>query len=250
MYVQPVRMVYGGGGRDGRITAEEVAEAYPWPDSGPWVRAMMVTTLDGAAAGPDGLSGSVTSPADQLVFDAVRRYADVVLVGSGTLRSEEYSPMRAKAADGPRRAEHGQLPAPVVAVVSGSLNLPWHLPIWAESTHRPLVITSVGANNDRLKVARTHAEVIVVEEIAPRTVVDALVGCGLRRIVCEGGPRLLRDFVAADLVDEADITLVPLFAGTGASPSTAVLPAVVRYRLMHVLQDDGALMMRYLVEGG
>ncbi|MEZ5161579.1 MAG: hypothetical protein R2709_13060 [Marmoricola sp.] len=25
---------------------------FRWPDSGPWVRAMMVTALDGAAAGP------------------------------------------------------------------------------------------------------------------------------------------------------------------------------------------------------
>ncbi|MEZ5114394.1 MAG: dihydrofolate reductase family protein [Nocardioidaceae bacterium] len=78
------------------LSRDDVAAAYPWPDSGPWVRAMMVTTLDGAAAGPDGLSGSISSAADQMVFNAVRRFADCVLVGSGTLRAEEYTPMRPK----------------------------------------------------------------------------------------------------------------------------------------------------------
>ena len=55
---------------------------------------MMVTTLDGAAAGPDGLSGSISGEADKLVFDAVRREADAVLIGAGTMRAERYGPFR------------------------------------------------------------------------------------------------------------------------------------------------------------
>ncbi len=46
------------------------------------VRAMMLTTLDGAVAGPDGVSRSVTSPSDGRVFAATRRYADAVLIGA------------------------------------------------------------------------------------------------------------------------------------------------------------------------
>lgn len=231
------------------LSEEALLRAYPWPGSTRWVRAMMVTTLDGAATGPDRLSGSVSSPADQLVFNTVRRDADAVLIGAGTLRAEHYTPMRAKPADAARREAAGQAPAPVIAVVSGSLDLPWDLPVWRESACRPMVLTSRGADPDRLAAAREHADLIVLERTTPEAIVDALVERGLPRIVCEGGPRLLRDLVAADLVDEADITLSPVFAGNETSPSTPSLPHVTAFRLAHVLHGEDTLMMRYLAEG-
>ncbi|RNI17949.1 dihydrofolate reductase family protein [Flexivirga caeni] len=234
---------------DGSALSEDgLAAAYPWPDRNVWVRAMMVTTLDGAAAGYDGLSGSVSSDADQLVFNAVRRHADAVLIGAGTLRAEQYTPMRAKPEDQQQRSADGQRPAPVLAVVSGSLNLPWDLPVWRESTHRPLVLTSAHADPGQLAIAGKHATVVTLQDITPTTIVTALTERGLTRIVCEGGPRLLRDLVAATLVDEADITLSPVFAGTAHSPTTAALAQVSTFRLGHVLQGDGALMMRYLAD--
>lgn len=228
------------------LTSDDLVAAYSWPASGTWVRAMMVTTLDGAAAGHDGLSGSVSSPADQLVFNAVRRHADAVLIGAGTLRAEQYSPMRAKPADAAQRAANGQHPAPQLAVVSASLNLPWDLPVWRESTLSPMVLTSEEVDASRLKVAREHATVLPLDAITPAAIVAALTEQGLPRIVCEGGPRLLRDLVAAELVDEADITLSPVFAGTDASPTTASLAAIAKFSLAQAFQGDGALMMRYL----
>lgn len=232
------------------LTEEDLLRSYPWPGSTRWVRAMMVTTLDGAAVGPDGLSGSVSSPADQLIFNAVRRDADAVLIGAGTLRAEEYTPMRAKPADSERREAAGQLPAPVVAVVSGSLELPWELPIWHESACRPIVLTEVGAADaGRLATAREHADVIELEQTSPQAIVDALLERKLTRIVCEGGPHLLRDLVAADLVDEADITVSPVFAGTEKSPSTSSLPKVTEFRLAHALYGDDTMMLRYLAQG-
>ena len=81
--------------------------AYPWPEGRRWVRAMMVTTLDGAAAGPDGLSGSISGEADKVVFDAVRAHADAVLIGAGTMRAERYGPMRAKEEDAEARRSLG-----------------------------------------------------------------------------------------------------------------------------------------------
>lgn len=209
----------------------------------------MVTTLDGAAAGHDGVSGTVSSSADQVVFSATRRYADAVLIGSGTLRAEQYTPMRARSQDAQRRSGQGQRPAPVVVVVSGSLRLPWELPIWSESTERPMVIAPADADPERLATAREHADVVTLPHVTPKTLIEALLDRGLRRILCEGGPHLLHDLVAAGVVDEADITLTPLFAGTSASPTTPVLPGVAAYRLAHVLQGHGTLMMRYLAPG-
>ncbi|MCO7220858.1 dihydrofolate reductase family protein [Klenkia sp. PcliD-1-E] len=231
------------------VAGDDLLDLYPWPDQGRWVRAMMVTALDGAAAGRDGLSGSISSSADREVFDAVRRLADAVLVGAGTLRAEEYGPMRASDEHTERRTAAGQAPAPRLAVVSGSLDLPWELPVWADSTLTPLVLTGPEAADDALATAREHAEVVALPDLEPATLLSALTDRGLRRIVCEGGPSLLEKVVAADLLDEADITLSPVFAGTATTPRTDGPDEVARLDLVHLLTAEGFVMARYTRPG-
>lgn len=154
--------------------------------------------------------------------------------------------MRPTPDEATRRTEAGLSPASVLAVASASLDLPWHLPLWSKSTNRPIVLTREGADPDRLATAGEHADVITLVSLTPEYIRDALVERGLRRIVCEGGPTLLRDFMAADLVDEADITIAGLFSGTENSPVTEVLPTVRSFELAQVLEEDGFLMARYL----
>ena len=144
----------------GPLDADDVVAAYPWPDGRRWVRAMMVTTLDGAAAGPDGLSGSISGEADKLVFDAVRRHADAVLIGAETLRAERYGPMRAKEEDAEARRAKGLAPAPQLVVVSRSLELPWDEPVFAESALPVLVLTDAAADPDRVARASAWSEVV------------------------------------------------------------------------------------------
>ncbi len=62
---------------------------YEWP-AGPWLRANMVSSVDGAAQGGDGKSGSVNNSVDRDVFGQLRQGADAILVGAGTARIEGY----------------------------------------------------------------------------------------------------------------------------------------------------------------
>ena len=217
----------------GPLTSDQVVTAYPWPDGRRWVRAMMVTTLDGAATGPDGLSGSISGDADKAVFDAVRREADVVLIGAGTMRSERYGPFRGR---------------PRLAIVSGSLDLPWDAPVFSESRERPLVLTGPGADPAAVAVAAETCEVVTVDG-GPGGFLDALEQRGLARIVCEGGPTLLGELVAHGLVDEADITVSPTMTGTAHSPEVPTLDAVAGFELVQLLTADGFLMGRYVRPG-
>jgi 5-amino-6-(5-phosphoribosylamino)uracil reductase len=70
---------------------------------------------------------------------------------------------------------------------------------------------------------------------------------GLRRVLCEGGPRLFASLLGAGLVDELCLTLAPvLTAGDGPritlGPS---LPAPQPATLVSALEAESALLLRY-----
>ena len=77
-----------------------------------------------------------------------------------------------------------------------------------------------------------------------------LAGRGLRRMLCEGGPTLLGDVVAAGALDELCLTVSPLLVGGGerrvVHDGAAATPSALR--LVGVLEQDGILLNRYLVE--
>ncbi len=50
----------------------------------------------------------------------------------------------------------------------------------------------------------------------------ALAGRGLTRVLAEGGPSLLADLLAADLVDELCVTTTPTLVGPGPTGSSPV----------------------------
>jgi riboflavin biosynthesis pyrimidine reductase len=227
-------------------TPVDVAEAYAWP-AGAWTRAMMLTTLNGAIAGPDGVSGSISSVTDRLIFSEVRRLADAVLVGAGTIRAERYKPMRARPEHQDARAAAGLRPAPVVVIVSGSLDLPWEEPLFAESAQQPIVLTDVhDPSSDALETAQAHADVQQVEGLEASGIIGALHSRGLSRIVCEGGAQLLTHLVADDLIDEYDITVAPLLTGAGHGIVDGPLGGIKRLRLAHAITDEGFVFTKYL----
>lgn len=208
---------------------------------------MMLTTLDGAIAGADGLSGSISSATDRLIFSEVRRLADAVLVGAGTIRAERYNPMKARPEYQEARAAAGLQPAPVVVIVSRTLDLPWQDPLFHESAQQPIVLTHVhDSASMKIKRAHAHADVQQIPDLDARTIIGAMHARGLSRIVCEGGPILLTQLAAANLIDEYDITLAPILAGNGHGIVDGPLGEIRRLRLAHAFADEGFVFTSYV----
>ena len=230
---------------------EDLEDWYAWPDGRAWLRCMMLTTPDGAARGHDGVSGSLSGKADEQVFAEVRRFAHAILIGAGTLRAERYQPVRARPEDVDRRMHQGLGPAPVLVVVSASLDLPWDSPVFSESTHKPLVVTSVEAAPERLVLAHEWCDVVRLEGAAlnPLQIIAAIAYRGLRRIVCEGGPHLLSQLSEARLIDEADITVAPTLASGGQIPTGRAAPDPPRMQLASIIEQDSWLFTRYVRSG-
>lgn len=163
------------------------------------VRVNMVLSLDGAAAF-HGLAGPLSTEFDQNLLRALRSFADVVLVGAGTARAEQYGPVRLtpeQIAD--RRNRYGITDIPPIAVVTRSGDLPASL--FADPHQRPLLITTA-------EVARRHPELMQRADLllAGETEVDIAAAVqrlqvrGFRRVLCEGGPTLLEELIADDYV--------------------------------------------------
>ncbi len=226
------------------------AYRFPRPSGRAYVRATMVTTLDGAAYGPDGRSGSISAPADRDAFAVMRGLADVILVGAGTARAEGYGPAITVPELADHRAAEGQRPNPAIAVVSRSLDFAPDVPLFAEATEPTVVITTERSPADRRDMLSHTARVVVAGEtgIDATAALAALAGFGLSRVMCEGGPTLLGHLVAADVVDELCLTVSPLLAGGPAprivdgAPPLAGLPLT----LGHILEDEGTLLTRWI----
>lgn len=238
----------------GELSAAELAEAYAYPPAGPagrtWVRANMVASVDGAAAA-GGRSGPLSGPADRKLFFLLRALADVVLVGAGTVRAEGYGPVRRRVEFAGLRAAAGQSPAAVLAVVSNRLDLDEGSALFTQSDPRPIVLTSEVAPNVRRKAIAQVADIVVagVASVDLGRALDALAGRGLHRVLCEGGPSLLGAVATADRLDELCVTISPLMVG-GLAPRilSGTAERHQTLRLAHLLEQDGFLFARYLVD--
>jgi riboflavin biosynthesis pyrimidine reductase len=230
-----------------QIDPAGLAAHYDWP-AAPWVRACMVMSLDGSVAGPDGLSGSLSSPVDRAVLAAVRGHADAYLVGAATVRAEGYRAVRAQPRLLADRLARGQLPAPTLAVVSASCRFDWAASDFQDSDHPPIILTTADASaEDRSAAADVGCTVLVAGErrVDAAAAVAALRERGLTRIVAEGGPSLLGQLAEAELIDEVDLTVSPTLTAI-RQPGNPGRSVLTRMSLHHVLEDDGYLFCRYL----
>lgn len=225
--------------------AEELERLYAYPESvRPWVRSNFVATVDGAAYGADGRSGSLGGDDDTRVFALLRSLADVIVVGAGTARAEGYGPVQSSEIDGELRERQGLAPLPALAIVSRRLDIPERL-----ISPGQLVITTADASADAIAALRETVDVIAVGdgEIDWHGVLSELAGRGWTRVLCEGGPTLHGDLVARDLVDELCLTIAPVMTSGDAPRIAHGGNAVDRpMRLGHTIDADGVLLTRWV----
>jgi riboflavin biosynthesis pyrimidine reductase len=206
----------------------------------PGLRAGFVLSTDGGIA-QDGTTRGLQTPADQLVFGALRAVADAVVVGAGTARIEDYGPVRPRPAGRAWRERHGLPPQPPLVLVSRSLDLdpggrvftgPTIVLTCASAPGAARVPDVVGPGDDEVDLAeglcRLHAR-------------------GLTRLLCEGGPQLLTALLSAGLVDELCLTHTPRLLGRAPTLLTAPLTRPVDLALRSLVEAEGVLLARYAV---
>jgi len=211
----------------------------------PWVLVNFVTSIDGATT-VKGKSSALGDADDLTMFKAIRSLPDVILVGAGTVRAEDYQPVVLDEERRVFRRERGQSDDPILAIVSGSLGIDPEARVFADPDHKPLILTSTTADPGRLVNIGDMAEIAFLIELTPKKILDQLGAASV--VLLEGGPTLTGQFVAAGLVDEMCLTVSPLLVG-GDSKRVAVgaeagPPLGMTLDRAHL--GEGSLFLRYL----
>lgn len=226
----------------------EMLAAYALPDrAAPRLRVNFVSSLDGAVT-LGGRSGALGSPDDQRLMTVLRTLADVIVVGAGTVRAEGYGGLRLPADKLDLRRAMGLSDQPPIAVVSSSLDLDPTHPFFSKALVRPMVLTHEDAPVPRRAALAAVAEVIDcgASSVGPARLMLALAERGMPQVLCEGGPHLFGELLAADLVDELCLSLSPVLVGGSAGRiAQGAAEAARRMRLVHALPAGDMLLLRY-----
>jgi riboflavin biosynthesis pyrimidine reductase len=232
----------------------ELAQLYEYPDQPDrvWVRSNFISSIDGGATA-DGTTSAMGGPGDKLIFNLLRELADVVLVGAGTARTENYSGAHSSVAQRQRRQARGQGEVPQLALVTNSGHLDRDMGVFTRTEVQPLVCTSTASCDDTRHRLAGLAEVVDCSgpdrtKVDDATLLAALRERGMRRILTEGGPMLHGSLIQSDLLDELCLTIAPFIVGGQARRiATGEGQLQTRMRRTHILADDaGFLYTRYV----
>lgn len=191
----------------------------------PEVAANFALTWDGRVTTRLRTRADFSSPRDKHRLLEIRASGDAVLAGRATVETER---MRMGVSDESLRAarvQRGLPPEPLRVVVSGSGRLDPEGPLFAPSGARVLVFsTSRMPRSVREALAgRATLHLAEGEDVELRGMLETLRReYDVRRVICEGGPTLLRALLEENLVDELNLTFCPrIFGGTDAPTLTA-----------------------------
>jgi riboflavin biosynthesis pyrimidine reductase len=213
----------------------------------PWVMVNMVSSLDGATA-VDGKSSILGDDDDLELFRALRAAADVILVGAGTVRAENYGPVKLSAERKERRQAMGLPEIPRLAVVTGRLDLEPGARLFSDPEQKPIILTGPGSSPARRDALQDVAEVVVLHDLNAEAVIERLSDFGV--ILCEGGPGLNSQLAEAGRMDDLNLTVSPLIVGGSSKrivEGTKVVPPFGMH-LDRILAGERSLFLRYIAD--
>ena len=199
------------------------------------------------------------SLADHFVMGLLRAFADVVLVGSGTMLASPHGTWlpervypRAAGEFAELRRRRGRPESPTVAFVTtgGSFD-----PAHPALEHHAIVLTTERAAAGLRARVPAASEIVAVNDGDQVDVAQAL-GClrerGHSLILSEAGPTLFGSLLEANVVDELFLTISPRFAGRASQPRMSLVEGLELMpgetnaaRLVSARRHEGHLFLRY-----
>jgi 5-amino-6-(5-phosphoribosylamino)uracil reductase len=171
-------------------------------------------SIDGylAAASKDRLVLSNAADLDRV--DEVRAGCDAILVGASTVRKDNPRLVVRAQARTQERVARGLSASPTKVTVTQRADLDPGADFFVVGDADKLVYCAGGATaSARARLGAVATVVDGGEPVDLRRVSEDLSARGVQRLMVEGGARMLTQFLTADLADELQLVVAPIFVG-------------------------------------
>ncbi len=207
------------------------------------MRLVLAVSLDGRLAPAEGGAAQLGGKGDRRVLEEALTWADAVLLGAQTLRLHGSSCLIHAPDLLRQRIRLGLPPQPTAVVWSRSGQFPPQLPFFQQPLERWLLLSADTTPSTPLM---GFGRLLLFDDWPAALV--RLGALGVRRLVVLGGAQLAAALVAAQALDELQLTLCPTLLGGahGWLPAAAVSDPTVHWALrrQETLQG-GELLLLY-----
>ncbi|MEO5921569.1 MAG: dihydrofolate reductase family protein [Pseudolysinimonas sp.] len=217
----------------------------------PYVTLSCAMSIDGHLDSTAPRRLAMSNEADLDRVDQVRSENDAIMVGASTLRRDNPRLMVKSQSRRTRRAAAGLPGSPTKVTVTGTGDLPVDSAFFTAGDAGKIVYCPTGSARGLTSQLGESATVVGLgENVTMAAVLDDLAGRGTKRLMVEGGGKLLTQFLAADLVDELHLVIAPFFVGEERAPrivGPATFPwtASRRAMLADTRQIGDVVLLRY-----
>ncbi len=175
----------------------------------PWGVLKWAMSLDGRTGLPNGQSQWISGEKSRCWVHRLRASCDAVIIGSGTLRSDD-----------PLLTSRGiSDPEPLRVVLTGSLNLPDKAKLWDISRAQTLIAYGPDAVQNRLRSLPAGPDRLALNSTDPLDLLSALAKKNCNKVLWECGPSLAAAALNQNCIQELAIIMAPKLLG-GASAMT------------------------------
>jgi diaminohydroxyphosphoribosylaminopyrimidine deaminase/5-amino-6-(5-phosphoribosylamino)uracil reductase len=170
----------------------------------PFIAIKMAMSADGKTATRTNDSKWISCEKSRDLVHEMRAGSDAVMVGAGTIRSDD-----------PSLTSHGKGDDPYRIIVDGALGIPMDAHVLENKDRKTIIATCEGA--DKRKLARISRKAMVLQ--AGRSSVDmvalfhSLSAMGMKKILIEGGSGLNASALESGMVDRIYLFIAPKIIG-------------------------------------
>jgi 5-amino-6-(5-phosphoribosylamino)uracil reductase len=185
----------------------------------PYTLLSCALSLDGYLGSPTPRRLELSNDADFDRVDAVRASCDAILVGAETVRSDNPRLLVRSQDRRDERAARGLAPSPMKVTVTERVELDARAEFFTTGETEKLVYCT----SPRVVEARSRLEPVATvvdggEPVEMRRLSEDLGARGVRRLMVEGGGKVHTQFLTANLADELQLVVAPVFVGDSRAP--------------------------------
>jgi 5-amino-6-(5-phosphoribosylamino)uracil reductase len=217
----------------------------------PYVTLSCAMSIDGYLDDTDSRRLTLSNAADLDRVDDLRARSDAILVGATTLRRDNPRLLVRDAGRRERRVSAGLPESPIKVTVTSTGDISPDAAFFTTGAcPRIVYCPEERAAILRMRLGERATVVGLGDSVLMAGLLDDLGRRGIRRLLVEGGGSVLTQFLSADLVDELQLVIAPVFVGDAGAPRV-VRPAHFpwtaprRARLAASVQIGDVVLLRY-----